>query len=162
MSTFYLLMYHSRMDTGWRDRDAATSTAASPTDTPFADAFVALFGEVKEYFEKAFGELGVPPPCAKALRAIEGPTSMKELAARLRCDGSFVTAIADALEERELARRETDPRDRRVKNLVLTPEGETLRDQVQQLFEGFPGIARLAPEERDSLIALLRKMASQA
>jgi DNA-binding MarR family transcriptional regulator len=130
----------------------------STSVTPFADAFADLFGEVKTYFEKAFGELGVPPPCAKALRAIDGPTSMKDLASRLRCDGSFVTAIADALEERHLARRETDPKDRRVKNLVLTPAGDRLRERVQQLFEEFPGLRKLEPEERAALIGMLRKM----
>jgi DNA-binding MarR family transcriptional regulator len=128
--------------------------------SPFAEAFAALFVEAKAYFDKAFGDLGVPPPCAKALRAIEGPTSMKDLATRLKCDGSFVTAIADGLEQRDLARREVDPKDRRVKNLVLTPAGDRLREQVQELFDGFPGLARLEPEERASLIALLRKMAA--
>jgi DNA-binding MarR family transcriptional regulator len=128
--------------------------------SPFAEAFAALFVEAKAYFDKAFGDLGVPPPCAKALRAIEGPTSMKDLATRLKCDGSFVTAIADGLEQRDLARREVDPKDRRVKNLVLTPAGNRLREQVQELFDGFPGLARLEPDERASLIALLRKMAA--
>jgi DNA-binding MarR family transcriptional regulator len=128
--------------------------------SPFAEAFAALFVEAKAYFDKAFGDLGVPPPCAKALRAIEGPTSMKDLATRLKCDGSFVTAIADGLEQRDLARREVDPKDRRVKNLVLTPAGDRLREQVQELFDGFPGLARLEPDERASLIALLRKMAA--
>jgi DNA-binding MarR family transcriptional regulator len=150
----------SSMEHGWREAGEPGASTAAPSATSFADAFVDLFGEVKTYFETAFGELGVPPPCAKALRCIEGPTSMKDLASRLRCDGSFVTAIADALEERDLARREIDPRDRRVKNLVLTPAGDRLRDQVQALFENFPGLARLEPDERAALIAMLRKMAS--
>src|SRR5258708_7875760 len=152
------------MEHGWRDREVAEVPAcavpAIPA-TPFADAFTELFVEVKCYFEEAFSELGVPPPCAKALRCIEGPTSMKELASRLKVDGSFVTAIADALEERQLARRETDPKDRRVKNLVLTAAGDKLRDRVQELFEGFPGLHKLDPTERDALVALLRKMGSR-
>jgi DNA-binding MarR family transcriptional regulator len=153
-------MYHASMSKGWREGQDAAVPAGTVSDTPFADALTDLFGEVKAYFEQAFGELGVPPPCAKALRCIEGPTSMKDLASRLRVDGSFVTAIADALEQRDLARRETDPKDRRVKNLVLTPAGDQLRDKVQQLFEDFPGVARLDPHERAALVILLRKMAT--
>jgi len=148
------------MEHGWRGGGDAGAPAGATSTTPFADAFAALFAEAKTYFDKVFGELGVPAPCAKALRCIEGPTSMKDLASRLKCDGSFVTAIADALEERDLARRETDPKDRRVKNLVLTPEGDRLRDRVQQVFEGFPGLGKLEPEERAALIAMLRKMCS--
>jgi DNA-binding MarR family transcriptional regulator len=146
---------------GWREGEDPEACAGVASATPFADALTELFGEVKCYFEEAFSQLGVPPPCAKALRCIEGPTSMKDLASRMKVDGSFVTAIADALEERHLARREIDPKDRRVKNLVLTAAGNKVRDRVQELFEQFPGLHKLDPQEREALVSLLHKMAGR-
>ncbi|HEV7680417.1 MAG TPA: MarR family transcriptional regulator [Candidatus Dormibacteraeota bacterium] len=124
----------------------------------FADALGELFLQVRVHFEQGFADLGVPSPCAKALRLIDGSLSMKELGARLHCDGSFVTAIADALEERGLARRETDPDDRRIKNLVLTRAGNKLRGRIQLLFDDFPGARRLDPEEREAFLRMLYKM----
>ena len=104
-----------------------------------------------------------PPPCAKALHLIDGSISMKELGSRIHCDGSFVTAIADTLEQRGLARREIDGSDRRIKNLVLTRKGMELRSRLtHDLFDDFPGLRGLTPRERDSLLALLRKMAAAA
>ena len=49
--------------------------------------------------------------------------SMRELAQRVRADPSRMTAVADELEARGLLERQTDPDNRRVKLLVLTPAG---------------------------------------
>ena len=51
---------------------------------------------------------------------------MGELAEHLYCDASNVTGIVDRLEGRGLVERKPDPNDRRVKRLVLTPQGQTL------------------------------------
>ena len=84
---------------------------------------------------------------------------MKELGSRIHCDGSFVTSIADALEGRGLVRRETDHEDRRIKNLVLTRKGTELRSRLMhELFDDLPGMRKLTESERDSFLALLRKM----
>jgi DNA-binding MarR family transcriptional regulator len=80
-----------------------------------------------------------------------------------RCDPSFVTAIADGLEERGLVRREVDPEDRRAKNLVLTSKGVTLRAKVQrEFFNHLPGIDNLDEAERRTLVELLRKLVHDA
>jgi DNA-binding MarR family transcriptional regulator len=133
-----------------------------PSDTAFArqcsDALTQLFLHLRNHFERAFADLGLPPPCAKALRVIQTSMSMKELASQLHCDGSFVTAIADALEERGLARRETDPNDRRIKNLVLTAKGEEMRARVHEVFDNVPGARRLDPEDREAFLRMLHKM----
>src|SRR5437762_2252609 len=94
------------------------------------DTLGALSNHMKAHFERAVQPFGLPPPCAKALCMIEGAASMKDLAARIHCDGSFVTGLADALEERGLARREIDHEDRRIKNLVLTTKGIEVRSQL--------------------------------
>lgn len=136
--------------------------AAGATGTGFdtlADSLGELFVCVRDHFERTVQPYDLPLPSAKALRLIEGSISMKELGARIHCDGSFVTAIADNLEERGLARREIDAGDRRIKNLVLTDRGVELRARLlHDLFDDVPGLRNLEPAEREALLVLLRKM----
>src|SRR5437879_4214319 len=98
---------------------AAGALPARPAQE-ILDTLGALSNHMKAHFERVVQPFGLPAPCAKALCLIEGSASMKDLGARIHCDGSFVTSIADALEERGLVRREIDQQDRRIKNLVLT------------------------------------------
>jgi MarR family transcriptional regulator, organic hydroperoxide resistance regulator len=84
---------------------------------------------------------------------------MKELAQRLGCDASFVTAIADNLEKRGFVRREPSQRDRRIKNLVLTPDGLTAKERLMaQLAAKMPWCYALDEAERQCLLSLLTKM----
>jgi DNA-binding MarR family transcriptional regulator len=123
------------------------------------DTLAELFSQFKAHFEKVVLPYDLPPYCAKALRMIDGSITMKELGSRIHCDGSFVTAIADGLEERGLARREIDQDDRRIKNLVLTPKGTELRARLaHDLFADVPGLRNLDARERESFLMLLHKM----
>jgi DNA-binding MarR family transcriptional regulator len=118
-----------------------------------------LFNHVKAHVERVVAPYDLPPPCAKALHLIDGSMSMKELGSRLACDGSFVTSIADTLEVHDLARREIDVDDRRIKNLVLTEKGMELRARLtRDMFHDFPGVRQLDAQERETLLALMRKM----
>jgi DNA-binding MarR family transcriptional regulator len=94
-----------------------------------------------------------------ALRILGGgPRPMGELARILACDSSNMTAITDRLEERGLARREPDRSDRRVKLLVLTAEGEQVRDEItKRLADPPPPIAALSAGEQRQLRDILRR-----
>ena len=71
-----------------------------------------------------------------------------------------MTNIADMLEKRGLAVRESDPADRRVKRLVLTSAGVEMKHQVEQaMLERSPWRQALTPDERATLISLIHKMA---
>jgi DNA-binding MarR family transcriptional regulator len=84
---------------------------------------------------------------------------MKELALRMGCDASFITAIADSLESHGLLRREPGQRDRRVKNLVLTEQGKAAKERLMTELAGrMPWRACLDDAERGCFLALLRKM----
>ena len=96
---------------------------------------------------------------AIALLKLDAPMTMKELGQRMGCDPSFVTTIADALEKHGLARREPSLRDRRSKNIVLTPEGETVRDRLfREILAQAPWCTTLDTGERRCLLGLMRKM----
>lgn len=138
---------------------AGAGDRASPTRGAF-EALAELLALMHAGLDLAMRDFALPTPYGHALARIGGRSiTMKELGLRLRCDPSFVTAIADVLEERGLARREIDQSDRRVKNLVLTPRGQEARAILQREFYGnLPGIRKLNEAERAEFVALLRKM----
>ena len=111
--------------------------------------------------EKLAQQLSIPLVFLKALHTLDAPMAMKELGKRLHCDPSFVTAVADMLEKRGLARREPHPGDRRIKNLVLTGEGCDLKQRLEaELTARMPWNRGLNDDERAQLLALIRKMLS--
>jgi len=104
-------------------------------------------------------EFGLNGSDAIALVKLDAPMTMKELGQRMGCDPSFVTTIADSLEKHGLGRREPSPRDRRSKNIVLTPEGEAVRNHLfRELMERAPWCTALDTSERRCLLGLMRKM----
>jgi DNA-binding MarR family transcriptional regulator len=101
----------------------------------------------------------IAPSDLLALFKLDEVMTMKELARHMSCDASFVTTIADTLERRGLARREPSPRDRRVKNLVLTPAGIAAKERMmQELAVRMPWCYALDEKERHVFLALLEKM----
>jgi DNA-binding MarR family transcriptional regulator len=120
-----------------------------------------LIGRVIGHGEQMAQKLGIPAPFIKALHTLDCPMAMKDLGKRMHCDPSFVTIVADMLEKRGLARREQHPADRRVKNLVLTDDGLTLRRRLELEFAArMPWGHALSDDERGQLLALIRKMLS--
>src|SRR5579859_18473 len=104
-------------------------------------------------------KFGLTVSDSKALFMLETPMTMKDLGLRMGCDPSFITTVADALEKHGLARREPSLRDRRSKNIVLTPEGVTLRDRLcSELSARAPWCTTLDTSERRCLLGLMRKM----
>ncbi|WP_040773639.1 MarR family winged helix-turn-helix transcriptional regulator [Nocardia pneumoniae] len=96
----------------------------------------------------------------KALTVLRrGPAAMRALAENLACDASNVTGIVDRLEKRGLVRREASASDRRVKNLVLTAEGERVTDAIRaKMRVTRDGLDRLSDQDRESLYALLERV----
>lgn len=102
-------------------------------------------------------EFDLAPQQAIALRILGGgPQPMGELARYLMCDSSNVTGITDRLEERGLLRREPGEKDRRVKMLVLTEEGQKVRAEVtKRLAEPPPWLADLSEADQRKLKEIL-------
>jgi DNA-binding MarR family transcriptional regulator len=103
-------------------------------------------------------EFDLLPPHVFALRHLERPMPMGELARMLFCDNSNITGIVDRLEERGLVERTADQNDRRVKLLVLTGEGEKVRDELIERISTPPSsIAALTPEDLRTLRDILER-----
>jgi MarR family transcriptional regulator, organic hydroperoxide resistance regulator len=126
-----------------------------------SQAWLALyryFKAQKPRFAEIAGELGLTDMQGYAMWLLEEPMPMGELARRLDCDNSNITGIVDRLEARGLIARSPSPEDRRVKLLVLTEQGQELRQRgVERFTTPAPGIAALTKEEQRTLRDLLRK-----
>jgi DNA-binding MarR family transcriptional regulator len=124
-----------------------------------SDTFPELFKSFHELGQRIAVEFGFNGSDAIALIKLDAPLTMKELGQRMGCDPSFITTIADSLEKHGLARREPSQRDRRSKNIVLTPEGEAIRDRLfRELMTRAPWCTALDTGERRCLLGLMRKM----
>jgi DNA-binding MarR family transcriptional regulator len=128
-------------------------------DLEILDAVAALFGRLVTEGEALAKSFGIPVFVIKALHMLDTPLAMKDLGRRMHCDPSFITSIADTLEKYGLAAREADPGDRRVKRLVLTPDGAELKRRIEdEMLSRTPWRHALTPEQRASLLALIRTM----
>ena len=124
-----------------------------------SDTFPELFKLFHDLGQRIAIEFGFNGSDAIALLKLDAPLTMKELGQRMGCDPSFVTAIADSLERHGLAQREPSLRDRRSKNIVLTPEGKTVRERLfREILAQAPWCTALDTGERRCLLGLMRKM----
>ncbi len=81
---------------------------------------------------------------------------MRALASRLQYDPSNLTGVIDRLEALDAVRRQPDPKDRRVKGLILTPAGVRMRDPFwQQLINDAGPLGQLSVGELQHLRAIL-------
>lgn len=110
---------------------------------------------------RILAEAGLTPGVGKALLhfPLDRPLPMRELAAALRCDNSYVTSVVDSLEENAMAERRAHPTDRRVKVVSLTESGAALAKRVQAELAQPPGVfASLTRAEALALRDLMRKL----
>ena len=128
-------------------------------DQEIFDAMTEFVTQLVQRGERLAERFDVPVSCMKAMRRLGSAVTMKDLGHRLHCDPSFVTMIADALEQRGLAKREANPADRRIKNLVLTPRGQEVKATIEQEMVGeMPWTRALDADERAQFLVLIRKM----
>ncbi len=141
--------------------ETPTRAAASLDDAhEIAGLLFQIAEQTRHVFESAARRFDLTPPQARALLELQQPVSMRFVADRLRCDASNVTGIVDRLEARELVTREPDPSDRRIKSLVLTPEGHRARSALENAVRSSPVMAGLNAGERRTLLRLLSKVAT--
>jgi DNA-binding MarR family transcriptional regulator len=142
---------------------ATPRTQTRPTDREAAEEIFQLLVELVErlraHFDQTMAAAGLAPIQGKALRFLDEPLNMRELARRLKVDASYITSIVDGLEEQGLVDRTVQPTDRRVKNLVLTPKGRRRTAELDaELFTEVPGISDLPRQKRAAFRDLLVEM----
>jgi DNA-binding MarR family transcriptional regulator len=92
---------------------------------------LAVADRLRQHWAAHAAALGLTAAQIKVLlRLVPGEaTPMRKLAKQLDYDASNLTTLVDRLAGRGAIERQADPADRRVKALLLTAEGERLRDQ---------------------------------
>jgi DNA-binding MarR family transcriptional regulator len=106
-------------------------------------------------------DLDLSPAQCHVLHVMEPgrPVPMRRLAEALACDASNVTGLVDRLESRGLLERRPSPEDRRVRVLVLTPDGTRLRAMLQRRLTNPPDpLQRLSAADRRTLVAILERL----
>ena len=138
----------------------STSTVSSTAAREAWALFWRIFTADKPRRMATLNELGLAPMQSMALMQLRPgePVPMSQLAHKLMCDNSNVTGIVDRLEDRGLVERRAAAHDRRVKMLVVTPEGAELRARVKARMEEPPdALRRLSAAEQRQLRDLMRK-----
>jgi DNA-binding MarR family transcriptional regulator len=103
-------------------------------------------------------ELDLRPAAFGALRALEQPRTMSELAKLLRCDNSNVTGIVDTLEDRTLAVRKPSEADRRIKVVELSGQGEQLLKRLRREVAKPPAwVKDLSERDQQALRDILKR-----
>jgi DNA-binding MarR family transcriptional regulator len=153
------------------DEQQGTAVAVDPAELPepagpddelnrqIGEVFSEILKQAHDLSQGIAAEVGLTGSDVIALAKLDAPMTMKELGQRMGCDPSFVTTVADALEKHGLARREPSLRDRRSKNIVLTPEGVRVRNRILRgMLSRAPWCTSLDTSERTCLLGLMRKM----
>ena len=154
----------SRADTFSVVSKAAIDTPRKSSDRSKAESEAwSLLGDVwfshKQVLMEICREFDLFPPQVMVLRTLDSPKPMREVATYLACNSSNLTGITDRLEDRKLVQRTPDPNDRRIKLLVLTPEGETLREQLVARLETPPdSLSTLSDRDLRDLSRILAKL----
>ena len=146
--------------TKYAGRVPATNQASESLIYALAELTFEVANRTNAVIDELLAQLNLTAPLANALWHLDPSAPalpMRDLASRLSCDPSTVTFLADRLEERQLLERRVDPKNRRVKLLVLTPKGERVRGAlVERMATGSP-IARLPVRDQQQLHRLLAK-----
>lgn len=129
--------------------------------TASTDAERAMFEFVDAYdraYEAAAQEHGLSVAHACVLGRLGTRRGMGELADELGCNASNVTQIIARLEARSLVERQTNPDDRRSRQIVRTPAGDALNAAFERSFEfARAAVSNLSLDEQNQLATLLRK-----
>jgi len=134
------------------------------SDPKLADTWArlsGLFSSRRDALFEQLTELGLNPPHGVALMSLlhAGPTRMGDMAETMVCDASYITAVADRLEELGLVERRSSPDDRRAKQLALTAKGEKVARRLDAVVtEPPPAMTALSKADRDALARIARKL----
>ncbi len=91
-----------------------------------------------------------------------GPVYQRDLETCLKLRRSTISSLLNTLEKKQLIKRVPVPHDARLKQLILTKEGQDLGRIIQEHIADLNQVlvADLDPEEQDTLCALLDKIES--
>ncbi|NMC27678.1 MAG: MarR family transcriptional regulator [Syntrophomonadaceae bacterium] len=119
---------------------------------------------VHQLFKAELAPFGVTPGQYGVLRCLwdENAQTAKKLADRLALDGSTITGILDRMEQKGLIEKQTDPKDRRAMQVMLTAKGKKLQKPVSEAIEkaNRRALLKLDQQEAEFLKNILEEIGS--
>jgi MarR family transcriptional regulator, organic hydroperoxide resistance regulator len=116
-----------------------------------------LAQQIADHVRERAVTLGLTAAQATALREMTGAMTMRELAERMSCEPSNATFVVDKLEKQGLVERRPHPTDRRSRHLMLTTEGNALRERLLELLARDSPLAGLTLDQQRVLQDLLEQ-----
>jgi len=116
-----------------------------------------LAKQIDDHLRSHVHGLGLTPSQALALRELQSPLAMRELATRMACEASNVTFVVDRLEAGGLVERVAHPDDRRAKRVRLTEAGRSVRARLMRQLTKDSPLGGLDDQDRQQLEGLLAK-----
>ncbi|MCX4098159.1 MarR family winged helix-turn-helix transcriptional regulator [Nocardia sp. alder85J] len=135
----------------------ASDTEPDTSERELCGLVNAMARQIEAHVRDHAGTLGLTAAQAVALRELNGPMTMRELADRMSCEPSNATFVVDRLEEKNLVERRPSPRDRRTKQLELTADGLALRAKLLALLVQDSPLQLLSHDEQLTLYRLLQR-----
>ena len=124
--------------------------------------FWAVARRMRHASSAALEKWDITPGQARAVRVLtkHGDMRLTHLSEHLRIAPRSTTEVVDALEERGLVERRTDPTDRRATLVTLTERGATVGRDIREAAsaEADRSFAALDPEDRRTLARILRTL----
>jgi DNA-binding MarR family transcriptional regulator len=146
------------------ERKSQTAEGTTPPFRTLAFLLSSLGFTVSRGFHRILEPLELEPGEFALLRAVDasGGESQNALAERLHISPSWMVAIVDQLERRELLERRPHARDRRVRNLHLTAAGKKLLKEAERSAQQFDRQVTepLTETELQELLELLQRVAA--
>ncbi|MFJ2838266.1 MarR family winged helix-turn-helix transcriptional regulator [Nocardia sp. NPDC087230] len=116
-----------------------------------------LARQIQDHVHECAATVGLTATQAIALHELGEPLTMRQLAVRMACEPSNVTFVIDKLENRGLVSRQPHPSDRRAKQLILSPRGAELREELKRVMTLESPLGELADHDRAHLRELLQR-----
>ena len=129
------------------------------------DYSLQLMRTLRQEALRAFEPLGIRPLQALVLELVAHEVRHpKDLADALDLVPPAVSTLLAELEGRGLIVRQIDPNDRRRVQLTLTPDGESMREEIKDAWFNHSAklLDKLSPEDIGALITVYRKLIEPA
>ena len=114
----------------------------------------------------ALQTIGLTPPLFAVLNYVNAHEGaiQQQIGSAMGIDPSTMVSLVDQLERAGLAKRRPHPKDRRAREVLLTPKGRRTLNQARELARAVEGdvLRGLSPSERGELVTLLRKAFASA
>ena len=139
-----------------------THPSADPPVTEFAgQLFFRLWRATHARTAEVLDSVGLTPPLFALLNVISAREGaiQQELGSALGIDRSTMVSLIDQLESAGLASRRPSAKDRRAREIAITPKGRRLLQRARGLISQVEDeiLAGLTADERDELLTLLRR-----